>query len=274
MTARERMGHESNEKTGTFISARQSPKWINGIEQPNKWMRMQEKKINIQEPAIRAKPAPVKLVKRPKITTKNPLQLQSKAKAARKQQLNSTEDVEPSPLLDYRKIIDAFQYGSAAEKCSLLDALRSVRRAVDTNVRRNFNNEFYYLQRLTKSKGIAPTETLRQFVANDLFQLKTNRLLPKLLWPLDESENARIQQNCVAALLNAIVSRNEGHKYVEGISMCDTLTANALGSSLIETNTRDNLIAVMAKLSIARFHRHDFMQNGLWRKKCHSIRFI
>lgn len=118
------------------------------------------------------------------------------------------------------------------------------------------------MQRLTKSKDSVPSETIKQFSTNDLLQLRANRLLPKLLWPLDESENALVQQNCVASLLNAIVSYKSGREYFDGISMFDTLTANALGNSLIEKKTADNLIAVMAKLSINAYHRHNYGKSG------------
>lgn len=129
---------------------------------------------------------------------------------------------------------------------------------------RNRFNVHFHLQRLTKSEGIAPSETIKQFSANDLLQLRANRLLPKLLWPLDESENALVQQNCVASLLNAIVSYKEGREYFNGIAMFDTLTAHALGNSLIEKNTLDNVIAVLAKLSINVFHRDNFGKSGEW----------
>lgn len=115
---------------------------------------------------------------------------------------------------------------------------------------------------MTKSNDSESSETIKQFIANDLLQLKANRLLPKLLWPLDDTEDALVQQNCVASLLNAIVSFKEGRKYFDGIPMFDTLTANALGNSFIEKNTFENLIAVMAKLSVAACHRHDFRKNG------------
>lgn len=106
---------------------------------------------------------------------------------------------------------------------------------------------------------------IEQFVANDLLQLKTNRLLPKLLWPLEKSENALLQQNRIAALLNAIVSFKDGRKYFDGISMVETLSAVATGNSSIERNTLDNLIAVMGKLSINAHHRLDFAKKGLQR---------
>lgn len=95
-----------------------------------------------------------------------------------------------------------------------------------------------------------------------MLQLKTNHLLRKLLWPLDESESALVQQNCVASLLNAIVSHTEGRKYFDGIPTVDAFTAGALGSSLIERNTLDSLIAAMAKLSISGYHRHEFGKCG------------
>lgn len=104
---------------------------------------------------------------------------------------------------------------------------------------------------------------IEQFVANDLLRLNTNRLLPKLLWPLDKSENDLFQQNCIASLLNAIVSFTNGRKYFDGISMAETLSANAIGNSSIERNTLDNLIAVMGKLSINAYHRLDFAKMGL-----------
>lgn len=121
----------------------------------------------------------------------------------------------------------------------------------------------FRLQRLTESKGIPPNETIEQFVANDLLQLKTNRLLPKLLWPLEKSENALFQQSRFASLLNAIVSFKDGRKYFDGLSMAEILSANAIGNSSIERNTLDNLIAVMGKLSINAYHRLDFAKRGL-----------
>lgn len=116
------------EKTGTFISARQSPKWIKAIEQPNKWMRTQEKKINFQKPLTRAKQPSEKLDKRPKTSKRIPLQMQSKSVTTTKvlQKLPPTA-VQAPPVLDYRRIVDALQYAAVAEKCVLLDALRKVR---------------------------------------------------------------------------------------------------------------------------------------------------
>lgn len=115
VAARERVGFGANEKTGTFISARMSPKWVKRIDQPNKWMRSHDRKINFQEPSIRAKPSTVKLDKRPKTSKKISSQLQS------------TPPAQSPPTLDYHKIIDALQYGAVAEKCILLEALRWVR---------------------------------------------------------------------------------------------------------------------------------------------------
>lgn len=127
--ARERKRLGSNEKTGTFISARRSPKWVKAIEQPNKWMRTQEKKIIFQEPAIQAKQPTNKLDKRPKTSKRNPPILPSKtvAKAKGLKKLPITTTVLPSaPKLDYRKMVDALQYAAVAEKCILLEALRWV----------------------------------------------------------------------------------------------------------------------------------------------------
>lgn len=105
-----------------------------------------------------------------------------------------------------------------------------------------------------------------QFIANDLLQLRANCLLPKLLWPLDYSENSLVQQNCIASLVNAVVSYKEGRTYFDGISMFETLTVNALENSSVEKNTLDHLIAVMAKLSVNTFHRHDFGKRGKFDK--------
>lgn len=262
--ARERMELESNEKTGTFISARQSPKWIKAIEQPNKWMRTQEKKINFKEPSIRAKQSTIKLGNRPRTSKIIPMPLQSRSVANKKDvKTIPTTVVQSSPVLDYRKMVDTLHYGAVAEKCILLEALKWVCEEIDSKFLLKIRKDFHFhLQRLTKSKDIAPNETIKQFIANDLLQLKTNNLLTKLLWPLDRSENSFVQQNCVASLLNALVSYKEGRKYFDGISMLKTLTTNTLGNSLIEKNTLDNLIAVMAKLSIAAYHRQDFDKSG------------
>lgn len=119
----------SNEKTGTFISARRSPKWVKAIEQPNKSMRAQDKKIVFQEPAIQAKQSTTKLDKRPKTSKRTPPILPSKtvAKAKGLKKLPTTTTVlPPEPKLDYRKMVDALQYASIAEKCILLEALRWV----------------------------------------------------------------------------------------------------------------------------------------------------
>lgn len=252
---------ESNEKTGTFISARQSPKWIKTIEQPNKWMRTHEKKINFQEKLMRAKQPPIKLDKRPKTSKRIPPQSQSKIVAGTKATIKLPATVVQAPQeLDYHKVLDALQYSAVAEKCILLEALRWV-----SEQRRYIRSEIVtevHLQRLTKSKDIAPSETIQQFIAHDLLKLKANRLLSKLLWPLDDTENALVQQNCVASLLNAIVSHKEGRRYFDGTPMFETLTASALGDSLIEKNTLDNLIATMAKLSINVNHRQDFAKRG------------
>lgn len=120
-----------------------------------------------------------------------------------------------------------------------------------------------YLQLLTSSKDYVPSEMIEKFIANDLLQLRANCLLPKLLWPLDYSENVLVQQNRIASLLNAVVSYKEGRKYFDEISMFEILTANALGNSSVEKNTLEHLIAVMAKLSVNTFHRNDF---GKWGK--------
>lgn len=127
------------EKTGTFISARQSPKWIKAIEQPNKWMRTQEKKINFREPSTRAKQPTAKLDKRPKTSKRIPSPMQSKSVTTTKAlaKLPSTV-VQAPPVLDYRKIVDALQYAAAAEKCTLLDALRKVPWITQIEIYQNF----------------------------------------------------------------------------------------------------------------------------------------
>lgn len=127
------------EQTGTFISARQSPKWIKAIEQPNKWMRTQEKKINFQEPPTRAKQLTAKLDKRPKTSKRIPLQLQSKSVTTTKvlKKVPPTA-VQAPPVLDYRKIVDALQYAAVAEKCIVLDALRKVPWITQIEIYQNF----------------------------------------------------------------------------------------------------------------------------------------
>lgn len=123
---RERMVRESNEKTGTFISARQSPKRVKTSEKPNKWMRTQVKKINFREPSIRARQSTIKLHERPIASKRNQPRLPSRDETNTGVKQLTASDVQSPPMLDYRKIVDALQYAAVAEKCILLEALRWV----------------------------------------------------------------------------------------------------------------------------------------------------
>lgn len=123
--ARERMATESNEKSGTFIS----PKWIKAIEQPNKWMRFDEKKNDFPKMPIHTKPlpppaAPLPLTKRPETSKRKPAQLQSKV--VKKVLTTELKTTTSTPALDYYKIIDALHYGTNQEKCNVLDGLKGV----------------------------------------------------------------------------------------------------------------------------------------------------
>lgn len=118
------MATESNEKSGTFIS----PKWIKAIEQPNKWMRFDEKKNDFPKMPIHTKPMPpapsLPLTKRQETSKRKPAQLQSKV--VKKVLTTELKTTTSTPALDYYKIIDALHYGTTQEKCNVLDGLKGV----------------------------------------------------------------------------------------------------------------------------------------------------
>lgn len=163
-------------------------------------------------------------------------------------------DVQGFVRLNYTLIGKYLSYENASYKHKLLQALRW---------RLNLN------EKLTQ-------RTLQDFVKHDLLRIRNNQyyektLMELLLWPPRNTPNANHLQNCMARLLNGIVSYAEGRSYIGHTSIVNHLIwggENELykvepSRQFIDSGTAGMLVAAMMKLSTVAWQRRDMLNKNV-----------